>query len=137
MSAAGAAFRRFLNSETGPKTVHFWAPTLKWALVFAGISDVSRPVDKLSGVQNLSLLATGVIWTRWSFVIKPKNMLLASVNFFLACTAGYQLTRICNYRRAQGDTPGQVANYVINGPPPTHLPSERQHALTRQPSPAT
>ena len=105
--------------------------------MFAGISDVSRPVDKLSGVQNLSLLATGVIWTRWSFVIKPKNMLLASVNFFLACTAGYQLTRICNYRRAQGDTPGQVANYVINGPPPTHLPSERQHALTRQPSPAT
>ncbi|SCU99409.1 LAFA_0G23882g1_1 [Lachancea sp. 'fantastica'] len=115
-SAAGGAFRRFLNSETGPKTVHFWAPTLKWALVFAGISDIQRPVDKLSGIQNLSLLATGVIWTRWSFVIKPKNMLLASVNFFLAGTAGYQLSRIWNYRMQQGDSTMQAADYVINGP---------------------
>ncbi|SCU79475.1 LADA_0B00914g1_1 [Lachancea dasiensis] len=115
-SAAGGAFRRFLNSETGPKTVHFWAPTFKWALVFAGISDISRPVDKLSGTQNLSLLATGVIWTRWSFVIRPKNMLLASVNFFLGGTAGYQLTRIINYRKEQGDTPGQIMSYVLNGP---------------------
>ncbi|SCU92438.1 LANO_0E00870g1_1 [Lachancea nothofagi CBS 11611] len=125
-SAAGGAFRRFLNSETGPKTVHFWAPTLKWALVFAGISDISRPVDKLSGIQNLSLLATGVIWTRWSFVIKPKNMLLASVNFFLGGTAGYQLSRICNYRLQQGDSTKQVIDYVINGP---KAPDDKIHKL--------
>ncbi|CEP62599.1 mitochondrial pyruvate carrier family protein LALA0_S05e09208g [Lachancea lanzarotensis] len=125
-SAAGGAFRRFLNSETGPKTVHFWAPTLKWALVFAGISDIQRPVDKLSGIQNLSLLATGVIWTRWSFVIKPKNMLLASVNFFLAGTAGYQLSRIWNYRMQQGDSSMQAVDYVINGP---RQPDNKIHKL--------
>lgn len=115
-SAAGNAFKRFWNSETGPKTVHFWAPTLKWSLVFAGLSDMKRPVENLSGTQNLSLLATGVIWTRWSFVIKPKNYLLASVNFFLGGTAGYQLGRIINYRVKEGDSPREVVDYIINGP---------------------
>jgi hypothetical protein len=88
---------------------------LKWALVIAGINDTFRPVEKVSGTQNLSLLATGTIWTRWSFVIKPKNYLLASVNFFLALTAGYQLTRITQYRLDKGDSPSQVLDYVLNG----------------------
>lgn len=115
MSAFRIAMKKFWVSETGPKTVHFWAPTLKWSLVIAGLSDASRPVEKVSGTQNLSLLATAVIWTRWSFVIKPKNMLLASVNFFLGCTAGYQITRIVNYRLKNGDNLPQLMDYIFNG----------------------
>lgn len=88
---------------------------LKWGLVVAGLNDSFRPVEKVSGTQSLSLLATGVIWTRWSFVIKPKNYLLASVNFFLALTAGYQLTRISQYRLALGDSPSQLLDYILNG----------------------
>lgn len=83
--------------------------------MFAGINDTFRPVETVSGTQNLSLLATGVIWTRWSFVIKPKNYLLASVNFFLALTAGMQLTRITQYRLKEGDSPSQVVDYIFNG----------------------
>lgn len=109
------AFRRIWNSPTGPRTVHFWAPTLKWGLVFAGASDMKRPVEKVSGAQNLSLLATAVIWTRWSFVIRPKNMLLASVNFFLGVTAGWQIGRIVKYRLSRGDSMVQVFKYLING----------------------
>ena len=47
----------------------------QWALVLAGISDFWRPAENLSLTQNLALTATGMIWTRWCFVIKPKNML--------------------------------------------------------------
>ncbi|EDO17945.1 hypothetical protein Kpol_1010p63 [Vanderwaltozyma polyspora DSM 70294] len=137
MSAIGMAFKRIWASETGPRTVHFWAPTLKWSLVIAGLSDASRPVEKVSGTQNLSLLATGLIWTRWSFVIRPKNMLLASVNFFLACTAGYQISRIINYRLTNGDSMSQVFNYIINGeqsitnkPVISNNPSTPQSAIT-------
>lgn len=109
-------FSRFLNAETGPKTVHFWAPVLKWCLVVAGINDLQRPVEKLSGTQQVALCATGVIWTRWAgFVIKPRNMLLASVNFFLGGVASYQLYRIVDYRRAAGDSPAQVFQYLIKG----------------------
>ncbi|KAL3235611.1 mitochondrial pyruvate carrier RNJ42_02387 [Nakaseomyces bracarensis] len=109
------AFRRFWQSETGPRTVHFWAPTLKWGLVIAGLSDSNRPVEKVSGAQNLSLLATAIIWTRWSFVIKPKNILLASVNSFLTVIAGYQLSRIIDYRIRDGDTLKQAFRYVVKG----------------------
>lgn len=76
---------------------------------------MKRPVERVSGAQSLSLLATAVIWTRWSFVIKPKNMLLASVNFFLGITAGWQIGRIVKYRLSCGDSPGQVVKYVVNG----------------------
>lgn len=123
MSALNFAFKRFWNSETGPRTVHFWAPTLKWSLVLAGLSDIKRPVEKVSGAQNLSLLATALIWTRWSFVIKPKNYLLASVNFFLGCTAGYHISRIINYRIRNGDSAGEVVRYIFNGESSVRQPS--------------
>jgi hypothetical protein len=38
---------------TGPKTVFFWAPVMKWCLVAAGVKDLSRPAEKLSVSQNL------------------------------------------------------------------------------------
>ncbi|KAK9446742.1 uncharacterized protein V1518DRAFT_423413 [Limtongia smithiae] len=105
MAARGVnGLQRFMQSETGPKTIHFWAPVMKWALVFAGISDLNRPVETLSGTQQLALFATGAIWTRWCLIIKPKNYLLASVNFFLGAVAGAQLGRVFLYNRALGKT---------------------------------
>ncbi|KAI5288252.1 hypothetical protein KEM52_001242, partial [Ascosphaera acerosa] len=78
-SAAAAAPQSFLqrswNSPIGVRTVHFWAPVMKWVLVLAGIGDMARPADRLSLTQNAALTATGFIWTRWCFVIRPKNIL--------------------------------------------------------------
>ena len=51
------------------------APVMKWALVIAGISDLARPAEKLSLTQNAALTTTGIIWTRWCLIIKPKNYL--------------------------------------------------------------
>lgn len=76
---------------------------------------MKRPVEKISGAQNLSLLSTAMIWTRWSFVIKPRNILLASVNSFLCLTAGYQLSRIANYRIRNGDSISQLFSYILRG----------------------
>lgn len=39
------------NHAAGPKTVFFWAPTIKWALVGAGLADLARPAEKLSLYQ--------------------------------------------------------------------------------------
>ncbi|KAJ1863648.1 Mitochondrial pyruvate carrier subunit [Coemansia sp. RSA 989] len=93
-SAGTSAFGKFWNSSVGPKTIHFWAPAMKWGLVIAGLGDLSRPVDQISVRQQLSLAATGLIWTRWSTIITPKNYSLAMVNFFVGCTAAYQLSRV-------------------------------------------
>ncbi|KAE8159349.1 hypothetical protein BDV40DRAFT_273468 [Aspergillus tamarii] len=95
-----STFQRLWNSPVGVKTVHFWAPVMKWSLVIAGISDLGRPAEKLSLTQNAALTATGAIWTRWCMIITPKNYLLAAVNFFLGCVGVVQVGRIYNYRRS-------------------------------------
>ncbi|OJD23278.1 hypothetical protein ACJ73_05373 [Blastomyces percursus] len=92
--------QRSWNSPIGLKTVHFWAPIMKWILVLAGLSDLTRPADKLSLTQNGALMATGAIWTRWCLIIKPRNILLAAVNFFVGCVGFTQVTRIFLHRRA-------------------------------------
>ncbi|KAL7962606.1 hypothetical protein V8C34DRAFT_269293 [Trichoderma compactum] len=96
-------FKKAWESEVGIKTVHFWAPIMKWALVLAGISDLARPAEKLSFAQNFSLMCTGLIWTRWCLIIKPKNVLLAAVNFFLALVGIAQISRITLHNMAQKD----------------------------------
>ncbi|KAJ2818735.1 Mitochondrial pyruvate carrier subunit [Coemansia sp. 'formosensis'] len=114
MSAAAAAgssaFSRFLNSPVGPKTIHFWAPAMKWGLVIAGLGDLARPVDQISVRQQISLAATGLIWTRWSTIITPKNYSLATVNFFVGCTAAYQLARVALNKR---DAPPAAAAETV------------------------
>ena len=91
---------------------------MKWGVVLAGASDFLRPADKLSLTQNMALMATGSIWTRWCFVIRPKNMLytplflypyvsvlincsLALVNFCLFIVGTVQVGRILSYQATQ------------------------------------
>ncbi|KAL3954694.1 hypothetical protein VFPBJ_00158 [Purpureocillium lilacinum] len=105
-------FKRAWESEVGIKTVHFWAPVMKWALVLAGISDFARPAEKLSFTQNFALTCTGLIWTRWCLIIKPKNYLLAAVNFFLGLVGIVQLTRIGMHESAKKDSNNTVADVV-------------------------
>ena len=102
-----------------PELQLFLAPAIdqsQWALVLAGVSDFYRPAEKLSLTQNLALTATGAIWTRWCFIIKPQNLLfvtssnrldiytdnpprLAAVNFFLGCVGVIQVTRILRWQQ--------------------------------------
>ena len=92
------AIRGVWYADAGPRTIHFWAPTFKWGLVIAAFSDLLRPPEKLSEKQSGALMATGVIWSRYSLVIKPKNWNLFSVNMFVAISNGIQLFRIYKYR---------------------------------------
>jgi len=59
-----------INDHDGQKLTYH-----KWSIVLAGISDMYRPVEKLSLTQNAALTATGLIWTRWCLIIKPRNIL--------------------------------------------------------------
>nr|POE59130.1 mitochondrial pyruvate carrier 3 [Quercus suber] len=104
-----SAISKFLNSNVGPKTVHFWAPIMKWGLVLAGAADFARPAESLSLTQNAALMATGLIWTRWCFVIKPRNVFLASVNFALFCVGATQVFRVVSYKRSLGEGLGDIA----------------------------
>jgi hypothetical protein len=73
---------------------------MKWALVLAGASDFTRPADQLSLNTNFALMCTGAIWTRWCFIIRPKNVFLGAVNFFLFLVGGTQVIRILLHQRS-------------------------------------
>ncbi|XP_076857614.1 mitochondrial pyruvate carrier 2b [Brachyhypopomus gauderio] len=96
-----ATLKPLYNHPAGPKTVFFWAPMFKWGLVLAGLADLTRPADKLSTSQSAVLTATGLIWSRYSLVIIPKNWNLFAVNFFVGSAGGSQLYRIWKYKQEQ------------------------------------
>ncbi|XP_070498596.1 mitochondrial pyruvate carrier 2-like [Chironomus tepperi] len=97
--------RPLWNHAAGPKTVFFWSPLFKWGLVLAGLKDLSRPADQLSIGQSASLAATGIIWSRYSLVIIPKNYGLFSVNVFVALTQVLQLYRAYAFQKSITDKP--------------------------------
>ncbi|KAI5447110.1 Mitochondrial pyruvate carrier 4 [Lathyrus oleraceus] len=97
---ATSKLQAFLNHPAGPKTsqllrffLHFWAPTFKWGISIANIADFSKPPEKISYPQQIAVMATGLIWSRYSTVITPKNWNLFSVNVAMAGTGIYQLSR--------------------------------------------
>ena len=73
---------------------------MKWAMVAAGAADFTRPAESLSLTQNFALMCTGAIWTRWCFVIRPKNVALAAVNALLFCVGATQVGRIWSYNNS-------------------------------------
>nr|BAN20998.1 conserved hypothetical protein [Riptortus pedestris] len=93
-------FQPTWNHPAGPKTIFFWAPAVKWGLVIAGLGDLARPVEKVSVSQSSALLATGVVWARYSLVIIPKNWSLFAVNLFVASSALYQVVRGLRFQMA-------------------------------------
>lgn len=74
-------------------------------LVLAGIGDINRPAHLLSINQCSILAMTGLIWSRYSLVIVPKNYSLFSVNVFVALTQLYQVARAVRYQRSLKDKP--------------------------------
>jgi hypothetical protein len=83
----------FWNHPAGPKTIFFWAPTMKWGITAANIKDFSRPPELLSTPQQAAVATTGLIWMKYSLDITPKNYNLMSVNAVMAATGLYQLYR--------------------------------------------
>ena len=63
-------FRAFLDHPAGPKTVFFWAPTMKGGLVIAGLADINRPPELISTGTTCALAATGFIWARCETILQ-------------------------------------------------------------------
>ncbi|OAY75375.1 mitochondrial pyruvate carrier 3-like [Ananas comosus] len=90
---ASSKLKALWNHPAGPKTIHFWAPTFKWGISIANIVDFSKPPEKISYPQQVVVTLTGLIWSRYSTVITPKNWNLFSVSVAMAGTGLYQLNR--------------------------------------------
>uniref|UniRef100_A0A674K7C9 Mitochondrial pyruvate carrier n=1 Tax=Terrapene triunguis TaxID=2587831 RepID=A0A674K7C9_9SAUR len=87
--------RPLYNHPAGPKTVFFWAPVMKWVSIRSHFADIVN----VSAVVIFAFYPTGLIWSRYSLVIIPKNWGLFTVNFFVGCAGGSQLFRIWRYNQ--------------------------------------
>ncbi|GAU29888.1 hypothetical protein TSUD_379780 [Trifolium subterraneum] len=97
---ASSKLQAFLNHPAGPKTgellgifacyVHCW---MFDELSIANIADFTKPPENISYPQQIAVLATGLIWSRYSTQITPKNWNLVCVNLAMAGTSVYQLSR--------------------------------------------
>ncbi|KAI9326610.1 hypothetical protein BDR26DRAFT_120497 [Obelidium mucronatum] len=96
-----SALSKFWNSPTGPKTVFFYCPWVKWGIVGAGLKDLTRPAETISASQSVTLATTGLIWARYSTQIVPVSYNLMTVNLFVGCTGLYQLFRIWSFEQQQ------------------------------------
>jgi len=85
--------KQFVVGESGPFTVHFWAPMSKWLISGASILDLNRPTDKISIPQYSALALTGLFFSRYALLIKPINYSLCSVNIALFTSSFYHLVR--------------------------------------------
>lgn len=65
--------------------------------MLAGLKDLARAASTLSIAQTVALFFTGLIWSRYSLVIIPKNWSLFAVNAFVALTQTVQLGRAIHY----------------------------------------
>ena len=108
MSSFAQSAKNFMNHPAGPKTIFFWAPTMKWAITLANVNDFKRPAELLLVPQQSAVALTGLIWMKYSLDITPKNYNLMAVNCAMACTGLYQL-----YRRFEYDSNRKVDSNIL------------------------
>ncbi|KAG1689682.1 Mitochondrial pyruvate carrier 4 [Phytophthora capsici] len=103
---------RILAHPAGPFTIHFWAPTFKWAISIANIADMRGDPEKISTMQQFAVAGGGLIWSRYSTVITPVNWNLLAVNFFMAGTGVVQLYRRFEYNQTVAHAAEAAKNHA-------------------------
>merc|ERR1711920_260437 len=87
------SFRSFLNSPTGPKTTHFWGPVANWGFVVAGLSDMNKPAEQISGKMTGVLCVYSLLFMQFALQVQPRNLMLFSCHASNEAVQLYQLNR--------------------------------------------
>ena len=57
----------FLNSQVGPKTIHFWAPIANWGLVLAALKDINKPPEMISERMTMTMVCYSCMFMRFAW----------------------------------------------------------------------
>merc|ERR1712183_670120 len=88
-----ASFRAFLNSPVGPKTTHFWGPVANWGFVAAGLADINKPPEMISGNMTGAMCIYSALFMRFAWMVQPRNYLLLACHVSNETVQLYQLSR--------------------------------------------
>ncbi|KAL9315267.1 hypothetical protein ACSQ67_016268 [Phaseolus vulgaris] len=92
-------FRAFWNSPVGPKTAHFWGPVANWGFVAAGLVDMKKPPEMISGNMTTVMCVYSVLFMRFAWMVQPRNYLLLCCH---ASNEGVQLFQLSRWAKANG-----------------------------------
>eukprot|EP01027_Heterolobosea_sp_BB2_P008420 GEZU01012490.1.p2 GENE.GEZU01012490.1~~GEZU01012490.1.p2 ORF type:complete len:134 (+),score=21.93 GEZU01012490.1:29-403(+) len=85
--------REFWNSPVGPKTTHFWGPVANWGFTIAGLADLTKPPEKISGPMTTALCAYSLVFMRFAWMVQPRNYLLLACHAANETVQSYHLAR--------------------------------------------
>lgn len=83
----------YLASSGGPFTIHPWPPVTKFFISLTSLTDIWKPVEKISLAQFSALTLTGFIFTFYGLLVTPINYPLTGVNILLFFSSGWHLVR--------------------------------------------
>jgi hypothetical protein len=109
---AASLFTRFLYSETGPLTTHFWGPVANWGFVIAGINDRNKPPEKISRNMTAVLFVYSLMFMRFAWKVIPRNYLLFACHFSNCHAQAYLLYR--KYSEPVVAKPGEMSEQLIS-----------------------
>ncbi|KAH1190556.1 Mitochondrial pyruvate carrier 1 [Glycine max] len=94
-----ASFRAFWNSPVGPRTTHFWGPIANWGFVAAGLADLNKPPEMISGNMTGAMCVYSALFMRFAWMVQPRNYLLFACH---ASNETVQLYHFSRWAKAQG-----------------------------------
>mmetsp|Transcript_6405 Transcript_6405/g.19378 ORF Transcript_6405/g.19378 Transcript_6405/m.19378 type:complete len:131 (-) Transcript_6405:179-571(-) len=89
----GSRLMQIINSPVGPRTVHFWGPLANWGFAISGLVDMRKPPDMVSPKMTFALCVYSILFMRFAWRVKPRNMLLFSCHFSNEAVQLYQFQR--------------------------------------------
>jgi len=75
-------------------STHFWGPAANWTIVFAGINDMQKSPEIISGPMTSALCIYSLLFMRFAWMVQPRNPLLFACHF---SNESVQLTQL--YRK--------------------------------------
>ncbi|KAI3785847.1 hypothetical protein L1987_44973 [Smallanthus sonchifolius] len=88
-----AFFKAILNSPVGPKTTHFWGPVSNLGFFIAGVADMKKPPEMLSGNMTGVLCVYSALFMRFAWMVRPRNYMLLASHALNESVQLYQLSR--------------------------------------------
>jgi len=84
-------------------STHFWGPAANWGLPLAALGDLQKNPEFISGKMTCALSIYSMLFMRFAWMVKPRNLFLMSCHITNECAQLTQGARFINYHYLMSD----------------------------------
>ncbi|KAJ4486104.1 hypothetical protein J3R30DRAFT_1455584 [Lentinula aciculospora] len=78
-------------------STHFWGPLANWGLPLAALADLKKDEEVISGTMTTALTCYSLTFSRFAWVVQPRNYLLLACHLTNVTAQSIQLYRFNEY----------------------------------------